>query len=264
MTRDGAADAAVQPSAFLDSSVLMSLFRFWDACKSASVRLDNASSWQHLKDALKSAGVATSALKLTDTINRGMHSFQILSASSDGCHYFSSRVCWSEVHHTLLEARGLEGLVRQGVPPSLRVKRPQKLYRVALQESDYDELKEQVHQFRESLHLDYGIDVTDVEDHSRGLGITPADIWDGALEIWSHVLMGVLDAYVYAAAILVQADNFLTAELLRDALKPLHNPDSDWTATVESLKQALGVAPDATLPRPITPRSALQSGLTTP
>ena len=265
MTNEGAADAVVQPSVFLDGSVLMSLFQFWDTCSRASVQLDNVSSWSCLKKALRSAGVATDHLRPTDDITRGMNSFKSLNASSNDYNYFSSRVCWSEVHHTLLEARGLEGLVRQGVPPSLRVKRPQMLYRIALQKSDYDDLKHQMSTFRDSLHLDYGLDVFDVEDTSRGSGITPTDIWDGAQEIWSHILMDVLDAYVCAAAILVNADVFLTADpVLRDALKQLYNPDSTWTPTVESLKQALGVAPDAALPRPDTPGAALQPSLTTP
>ena len=105
--------------------------------------------------------------------------------------------------------------------------------------------------------MDYGIDVVDVEDPSRGAIVALADIWEGARELWSHVLMDVLDAYVYVAACLVRADVFVSGdENLRHALALLHDPDSEWTPTVVSLRQALGLAPGATLPQPVTPRAA--------
>lgn len=271
MSGDGAADAVVrptafQPSVFLDGSVLMSLYQFWDACKSANAvdRLHELSKWKDLEEALKSAKVHVDHMKLTDDISRGMNAFQSLKGSLSDHHHFSSRVCWSELHHTLLEARGLEGLVHRRVPHSLRVKRPQMLYRVALQKSDYDELSSDIETFRESLREYYDLDVIDVEDPTSGSSITPRDIWDDAQDIWSHVLMDVLDAYVCAAAIRIQAASFLTGNpILRDALTPLYNPDSEWAATVESLRRALGLAPDAILPQPLTPRAALGQGLAT-
>jgi len=256
MSSAGGIKAIVHPSVFLDAGVLLSLFQFWDACKSvdADHRLHEISKWQDLEKALKSAHVDTGGLKQIDTISRGMTSFRRLTNSVEDYRHVSSRVCWAQVHHTLLEARGLEGLVHQRVPQSLRERRPQLLYRIALQESDYDELRDQIKEFRDSMKLDYGLDVLDVEDASSGLAITSGDIWNDAREIWSYVLMGVLEAYVCAAAARVGADVLVSDDpVVRDALGILNDPDRDWTA----LREALGTAPDAAFPRPLTPGAAL-------
>ena len=254
MTIDRSSEALTQPGVFLDSGILLSLFQFWDACRAADAadRLHELSTWKNLKAELDSAGVDTDGMKApTPDIGRGMNAFRSLTGSFDGHYYFSSRVCWSELHHTLLEARALEALVSQGVPQSLRSKRPLMLYREALQESDYDGLKDQVSTFRDSMNLDYGIDVIDVEDPSRGLNVAPGEIWEGAREVWSQVLMDVLDAYVCAAALLVEAEDLLSHDpVLRDALELLNDPSRDWTI----LRDMLGVAPDVAFPTPHTPR----------
>lgn len=259
MKGNGSNETLIQPGVFLDSSVLMSLFQFWDACKAADAtdRLHEISRWSDLETALQSAGIITDGVKPTDTVSRGIRAFRRLTAASSVCLFYSSHTCWSEVHHTLLEARGLEGLVRSGVPQSLRVKRPQMLYRLALQESDYGALRHQMKQFRDSLELDYGIDVIDVEDPARRLNFTPSEVWDCAREVWSRVLMDVLDAYVYAAAILVGADIFISKdEVLRAALEMFSDESRDWTA----LREALGMTSDAAFPKPQTPEYALPSG----
>lgn len=256
MTNDRSNDTVVQPAVFLDRGVLISLFHFWDACRAAGAadRLDEITGWKDLETALESAGVTTDGRGRDNSINRGINAFKRLAASSSTCLYYSSYTCWAELHHTVLEARGLEGLMRNGVPQSLRVRRPQRLYRVALQESDYGELRGWIKQFRDSMKLDYGIDVIDVEDPSRRLNVTSSEIWDGAREVWSRVLLDVLDAYVCTAAILVGADILLSDDgVLRDALDILNHPDRDWTV----LREALGMAHDAAFPEPRTPESAL-------
>ncbi|MDE0670135.1 MAG: hypothetical protein OXH72_00110 [Caldilineaceae bacterium] len=251
----------ILPSAFLDSNILVMLFQFWDTCTCANIRLDDVCDWKDLKDALKSAGAATDALNADDAkfVKSGMKSFQILhGASNSGYLFRSSRVCWSEVHHVFLEARGLERLIRLGVPHSLRVKRPQVLYRGSLQEVDYEQLDKDLETFRDELKMEYGIDVIDVEDLSAGLGVVPDSIWDIAKVVWSHVLIEVIDAYVYSASIRIEADVFVTSDgSLTDALKQLRNPDSDWIALVTSLRKELGVEPDIELPLPLSPTTDL-------
>ena len=200
-----------------------------------------------------------------DYVKLGMKAFQHLQASVGDYLYFSSRVCWSEMHHVLLEGRGLEHLKLQGVPYSLRVKRPQVLYRVALDDQDYIQLDTQLETFRTALWLDYSLDVIDVEDPSVDLGMSPDGIWDDAQAVWSHVLMEVFDAYVCAAAIGIEADVFITSDSsLRDALKRIRDPDSAWTTLAASLKVALGMEPDEELPLPLPPGKALPPGLASP
>ena len=252
MTRIEVSSANLQPIAFLDSNVLVRLFHFWDACESANVRLDAVSKWEELKAKLEVACVPAGILSGSDAVDvsAGMKSFQHLKATKGDYKIVTSRVCWSEAHHVLLEQRGLERLVRLGVPYSFRMKRPQALYRVSLEGKDYVDLDNQLDAFQHCLDMDYGIKVTSVEESlAAGLEI---NIWVTAKLIWSHVLMSVIDAYVYAASILVGADVFITADSsLRGALELLYKPDDDWKALVESLKEELDVNPNTEFPQPL-------------
>lgn len=260
MTDARSTSASVQPSAFLDSNILVRLFHFWDACESSNIRLDAASNWEELKAEFEDSGVPAGILNRTDAdyVNPGMTSFQRLKASGSDYLFFTSRVCWSETHHVLLEERGLERLVRLGVPFSFRMKRPQALYRISLEKNDYIDLDSRLENFRHDLQIDYGIKVTNVEDSfATGLDI---NIWAFAQAIWSHVLMSVIDAYVYAASIMIGADVFITSDTsLRGALEQFHKPDSDWKALVTSLKQELEMEPDAGFPQPLSPAGDLPS-----
>ena len=259
MTNLGTSSTDHQPSAFLDSSVLVSLFQFWDTCECANVQLDEVQNMDYLMEALKSADVTTDALNTThrETVKRGMRSFQSLNRPDPNYLCFTSRVCWSQTHHVLLEARGLEQLIRHGVPHSLRMKRPQVLYRGSLQESDYTELEDRMEAFRNTLKLDHHLDVFDAEDPSAGFGITPNDIWESAQAIWSHILMGVIDAYACAATIRLGVDVFISQDsTLRNLFNHLRNPDEDWMATASSLENTFGIE-RGDWPIPLTPASAL-------
>ena len=261
MTSDGAPSATVQPSAFLDSNVLVRLFLYWDACEQANIRLDAVPDWATLKAELASAGVNTDILNKDDAelVDLGRKVFECLSASSGSYRYLASQVCWAEMHHVLLEARGLERLVRQGIPYSLRVKRPEALYRVSLQEPDYLRLEAQIDTFRISLNDDYGLDVFDVDGYRRRpMALHQSDIWASAQAIWSRVLMAVIDAYLCSAAIRARADAFVSADTnLRNALQQLRDPNGDWSAAAQSLCQALGIGAAEELPQPINPNDAL-------
>ena len=259
MTSLETSNSGIQPSAFLDSSVLVSLYQFWDTCECANVQLDEIQNMDYLMQALEAAEVTTDALRATDTeaVKRGMLSFQSLNTSGPNYICFSSQICWSQAHHVLLEARGLEHLIRQGVPRSLRMKRPQALYRSFLQEPDYAELEDRIEAFRNTLNEDYQVDVINAEDPSVGFGITANDIWESAQAIWSHVLMEVIDAYVCAAAVRLGANVFMSQDYaLRDVFKQLREPTEDWTATANALEDALGVERED-WPKPLTPASTL-------
>ena len=118
--------------------------------------------------------------------------------------------------------------------------RSQVLYRVDLEQADYDQLNADIEQFRNSLKDDYGLDVITMEDSSVGSVTDPRGIWDGARAVWSHVLMEVIDAYLDAAAVAAGADTFITADRsLRNALNRISRPEEDWEELADSLKQAL-------------------------
>ena len=130
-------------SAFLDTNALVSLFVFREVCTAAAVDLDAVTDWSGLKAALEAKNQFAAELNSTDAgiVRDGITCFQNLSTNSMSYQYFSSTVCRSEMHHTLLESIGLESLIRQKVPHGLRVKRPQILYRRALETDDYVKLQ---------------------------------------------------------------------------------------------------------------------------
>ncbi len=256
-----------QPIVFLDSSALTFLFHFWEACAgvNADDQLDENSNWENLSTTLQSAGVDTSGLTQSNSINGGMLAFEVLHNHKCSHQFLTSLSCRAQMHHTLLEARGMEELVRRRVPRNLRMERSQMLYQAVLKQEDYDELRNQTEAFRNTLNDDYGIEVLDLDDPTRGLGITHIDIWTVAQELWSHVLLDMTDGYAYAAAICVKADVFLSSDSdLRKALKHLSDPGSDWATTATALKQSIGLSPDASLPRPHTPRTAANAGFSAP
>ena len=70
--------------------------------------------------------------------------------------------------------------------------------------------------------------------------------------------MNVPDAYVVAAAIAVQADEFRSANKdVRNALELLHNLVSGTSEAAGSVRQQLGLTTEMTVPRPVTPRASL-------
>ena len=249
-------------SAFLDTNALVNLFVFREVCKAAGINLDAVTDWAGLKAVLEAKNEFAAELNSTDAgdVRIGITYFQKLSTNSKCYQYFSSTVCRSEMHHVLLESLGLERLISQKVPHRLRVKRPQILYRRALDTNDYVKLQEDMDGFFESLKLDYGIEIVEVELSSAGTTVTVDDVWSTAREVWSRVLIEVMDSYIYAAAVEIEADAFLTSDgSLYEALSQLSNPNPEWVPLVTSLKEALGKSTDARLPQPVRPSDPLPS-----
>ena len=266
MTTVQPSDEGLQSTVFLDTNTLVRLFHFWEACRDAAIRLDTVDAWPDLKKALEAAGVNVGTLNKENSspIRLGIPPFRNLHRGAGSHQYLSSHVAWAELHHVLLAERGMERMILRGVPRSVRVKRPQMLFRAALEQADYSELNDDLDTFRRELREDYGLDVITVEDQSSGLD--PRDVWEGAHAVWSHVLIETLDAYLYAAAVAGGANTFISSdESLRSALQNLWQPRGDWIELVDSLKQALveawrldhssGSPPE--LPRPIKPQDPL-------
>lgn len=261
-------DEGAQRAVFLDTNALVRLFHFWEACRDATIRLDAVVEWADLKEALKAAGVDADTLTRENAypIRQGIRPFQNLHRDVSSHQYLSSHVSWAELHHALLAERGMERMILRGVPRSVRVKRPQMLFRAALEQADYAELHNDLTAFRRELRDDYGLDVITVEDQAAGFVADPRDIWEGAQAVWSHVLIETLDAYLYAAAIIGGSDIFVSSdESLRSALHNLWQPTGDWIDLVDSLKQELkevwrldhGSNSSVELPRPVRPQDSL-------
>ena len=246
--------------AFLDSNVLIQLFQFWDVCRAAGIALEDVEDWVNLKERLECNGRFASYVSSEDAsgVKIGMRCFQHLLASRESYIYYTSIVCKSEMHHTILESVGVERLTARRVPHSLRVRRPQVLYRRALEICDYQDIQADISAFQSALRLDYCLDIVDVEDGSPGASVVQDEVWATALEVWSRVLIEVMDSYVYAASIECGADIFATSDgSLRVALRNLHDRRDEWAAVAESLNVAIGREGSASFPQPLKPGDSL-------
>ena len=249
-----------QKSAFLDTNALVNLFCYWEACDLAGIALNGVADWNALKAALVGANIPALILTRDDaqSVRAGHRWFNNLESNLGRYQYYSSSICRSEMHHVLLESLAMDRLVSQRVPRGLRFRRPQVLHRRVLQSSDYQSISGDIDAFFDSLRQDHGIHIVDVEDFTSGSGIPIDDIWNTAREVWSRVLIDVMDSYIYAAAVELQADTFLTSDgSLYEALDNLSNPAGDWIQLVSSLKTALGIPQNRTFPIPKTPGQSL-------
>ena len=240
----------------MDTNALVDIFELWEACNAAEVKLDDVGTWGELKAALEQKDELASRISREETgrLPSSIGFFKNLKDNSGTHLYYSSIVCRSEMHHVLLESTAFEHLVIHHIPHRLRIKRPQVLFRRALQASDYRNIQDNLNDFFDGLKIDYGIDIVDVERTSSTTSITFESIMRNAQELWSRILIEVMDSYIYAAAIEIKSDAFITSDgPLFDTLDNLNNPNSEWVSISESLKGALAIPEGASLPRPMKP-----------
>ena len=251
---------AVPKSAFLDTNPLVNMFDLWKTCSYAGIHLDAITDWATLKAALGRKNSTTAQISALDArdVKMGIDCFRNLEGEKESYQFYTSSVCRSEMHHVVLDALASERLVRRRIPHRLRVKRPQVLYRRALESGDYLKLQRDLDEFFESLRVDYGIDIVEVEQESAGTTVTSEDVWNTARAVWSRVLIDVMDSYIYAAAVEIEADVFMTSDgSLLEALANLRNPSGEWVSLTRSLKRALGKPASASLPLPMRPQLSL-------
>jgi len=247
-------------SAFLDTNSLVPLFVYWQICKDHGIALDSVSDLQSLKSKLGRKVRLIREIPSDDyePIRVGMKCYHNLRNAYERYLFYTSALCETELHHTLLTSIANERLVRRRVPHSLRIKRPQVIYRRALETSDYSSLAVALNEFFDSLRYDYSISIKKVEDPAEGPIVSFDTILDAAKQIWSRVLIEVMDAYVYASAVMIDADIFITSdEPLKDALNRLNQPSSVWQSAARSLKIALGKNPADPLPCIMRPTGEL-------
>ena len=257
------AQSASEPivkSAFLDTNALIRMYIFWESCTEARVRLDAVSGWEYLKSALQSTNPFAESLSNDDAqdLKVGMRCFVSLRDRAASYQYYSSKVCRSEMHHVLLEALGSERLICRRIPRGLRIRRPQILYRRALDDCDYQKIESDIERFFCSLKEEYEINIIEIEDSGPGVPVRFDEILDTAQEIWSRMLIEVLDAYIYAAAVEIEADAFITSDgSLYDAAVRLSDASGEWRQLGTSLLKALGRPLGSSLPKATKPGHAL-------
>ena len=243
----------VSKSAVLDTNALIRVFDFWSICRAISVPLNNISNWTTLHSLLvrnSRSNAIFNDFKVSD-VDQGLKCFNSMKTNSVSYQFYTSSICRSEMNHILLDQLANTRLIRRRIPYRMRVKRPQMLYRKALERRDYRKTKSDMAEFFESLRVDYNVDIIEIEQSS----VPFADILHTAEEIWSRILIDVMDSYIYASAVEIDADVFLTSDvLLINALSNLHRPTGDWVSLVTSLKRTLG---KSGVPEPRRPQNSL-------
>jgi hypothetical protein len=227
--------------AFFDTNALLDMFGYWAMCQACSLNLNQYDQFQKMLSEKFGINNDTAQLHLSkrdiDTVNLGMDLFKGMTLRIGNWDFFTSRVCLSEMRHTLLEDRASERLIELRVPYRLRRERPLILYRRSLRENDYSNLDSEVNGFFDLL-IDHGIIIQIAEEGATNF----TDVAIVAEKIWSHVLFEVMDAFVLASAVTSMADILITRDgAFRDAVQRLANPpDTEWRCIRDSLSKIAG------------------------
>ena len=249
-------------TAFLDTNTLVHLFDFWKACETGNVNLDGIKSVQDLRSAWVAAGAAMAGSiesRYLIEIKDGIECFVQLRAAKEYFEFFTCRVCQFEMYRTILNVYATEGMIKAGVPFSIRNKRPLLVYRRGLEEADYDRLDHELKTFFEAMHQDYGIYIKILEDPGHGPIVEAEEIFAIAEILMSRILMETMDAYIYGAAIACRAHCLLTFDFsLRQTANQLSSLSGRWGPVVRHLLNELGNPTAYRLPPGRDPRKRLR------
>ncbi len=230
--------------AFMDTNALLRMFIFWEACELADTAMVDVKDWKELR-----ASLTKQNIPILDQFNEsefryiqnGLKCFEALHKANLDYDFFSCQVCRAEMHRVILSSHAHERLHRHRVPLSLQQIRPLILHRRVLYDSDYQRIDQQIDRFFCTLRFTYNIDIKNVEDEAHGDDTSVEEIFSIARAVWSRILTGTMDAYIYAAAVACQADCFLTSDdALRETANKFSNPDNEWKEVAEALRQKLG------------------------
>jgi hypothetical protein len=226
--------------AFLDTNALLALHLYWEICSSAGLRLDACTERDDLIEQLRSA-IAMEPVqdnKCTENLLQGMHLFQGIQQRVDDWDMYTSEICMFEMHHTLLEHRAACKSEMLRVPRRLRSVRPLVVLNRVLASGDYSQLDADVLDFFDALELQYAIVIRHNEKEG---GSDLSTVLEIARKVWAHVLMDVMDAYIYSSAISCWASILITKDsIFRDAVNRIYRPpDSEAKAIRDSLKEEI-------------------------
>ena len=141
----------------------------------------------------------------------------------------------------------------------MRNKRPLLIYQSALDQLDFNKVNEALELFFSEMRFEQGIDIELLEENNgQGILSDPNKILDVAMVLWSHIILETLDAYMYSAAILCQADFFVTTDgALRDMTASLADQTGEYAAVAQQLRTELGLESGVRFPRGARLRQAL-------
>lgn len=219
---------------FLDSNYIIFLSLFLKLC--ATVGHKPADSSILTNETLAKCGVSKSKLEI-GRLEDGKKLFDYLTGEiQQGSEIVTSRFCELEFLHLLLERQAHENLLNAGVPFRLRSRRNGFLYLTSLEPSDYAKAAGEYQQLKDTL-----------SEHNMQMKILEetADYEHQIIEttkiVIGSIIMEAPDAFVYAAAVVAEADELLTTDdTLRSIANGLRNPgDDDWKLIASGFVQRL-------------------------
>ncbi|TET41612.1 MAG: hypothetical protein E3J60_04220 [Dehalococcoidia bacterium] len=225
---------AYRKTLFLDSNYIIYLSLFFKLC--ATVGHKPADSSILSNETLAKCGVSKSKLEI-DRLKDGKKLFDYLTGEvRQGSEIVTSRFCELEFLHLLLERQAHENLLNAGVPFRLRSKRYGFLYLTSLEPNDYVKAAGEYQQLKDTLG-EYSIEMKileEVVDYEK-------QIIETTKIVIGSIMMEAPDAFVYAAAVVAEADELLTTDgTLKSIANKLRNPSEEgWKSIAGSFRQRL-------------------------
>ena len=191
---------------FLDTNALSRLSIYIEFCdkyklnpNDANINLEKGSSfWNKM-------GHPSHLFAVEKGIKDGQKLYVYLKDDSQGIgEIVTSQVCEFELLHVLEERKADSVLREAGIPYRLRRKNIGKLFLSELNEYDYKEVAQDLVNFKSFLS-DQEIEYKILEEDESA-----KDIYKIAGVISGYILLGTLDIYVYASAILTESDELIT------------------------------------------------------
>jgi len=151
---------------------------------------------------------------------------------------YTSRFAKAEVIYGVLEGRAYARMAREGLPFRMRQRARSELVSMYLESEDYRQVVGEWDNFLNLLQDKGGIVVLyveDIEDFSR--------IAEVAEFLQSRIFMDVVDSWMYACALVTQAERIITFDTYfrKRVINKLHNPqgDLDWQQLQSDLQEML-------------------------
>lgn len=236
-----ATGAGRRGTAFLDTNALMQLSLYWEACRHTKTDLQAQMDHVQFFATVEAACATNTELRTYQldqptrtAIRTGLRLFHNMFERKERWDFLTTNLCWAELRQNLFAAQIMERLSRARIPYRLQVKRPLQVFNRHLSPQDVEALGGLLDEFQAELDQKYGIIVTVAE---RIDGVTSDLIAATAEVIWTHVLMDVMDSYVYGASVLCMSEVLITGDgPLTGVVSQLWQPTSEeWKEVVASI-----------------------------
>jgi predicted nucleic acid-binding protein len=235
VTNKSGSGLVYRKTVFLDTNYIGFLSLFFKLCTTVGRKLTDTSVLD--SKILAKCGIKKKKLEI-GILRKGKKLFDyLLAEAQQGSDIVTSRFCELEFIHLLLERQADENLLQAGVPFRLRTKRQDTLYLTNLEPGDYAKISSEYEQLLAELS-EYGIEMRILEEMGKDY---EQQIIEIAKLLMGSIMIGAPDAFIYAAAVVAEADELLTNDdAFRDVANYLRNPGEErWKIIASSFMDKL-------------------------